>query len=105
MQVTSLQILLSYSYTQKKKSEREKREKKKADKCLPPITQLICPLISPNLRSAFLYFFKHFFCPPLTAHIWTVGGSYLLGECIYVGRGLFTGESVTVTVSTSSTLP
>lgn len=65
MQVTSLQILLSYSYTQKKRVKGKSGEKKKkADKCLPPITQLICPLISPNLRSAFLYFFKHFFCPP-----------------------------------------
>lgn len=55
--------------------------------------------------SVSLFFLSISFAPPLTAHIWTVGGSYLLGECIYVGRGLFTGESVTVTVSTSSTLP
>lgn len=97
MQVTSLQILLSYSYTQKK-SEREKRKKKSR--------QMFTSNYSTDLSPHFPKFFKAFLLPPpLTAHIWTVGGSYLLGECIYVGRGLFTGESVTVTVSTSSTLP
>lgn len=59
----------------------------------------------PKFKVSVSLFFKAFLLPPPPAHIWTVGGSYLLGECIYVGRGLFTGESVTVTVSTSSTLP
>lgn len=55
-------------YTQKRvKGKRKKKETNVL--CFPPITRLICPLISPNLRLVFLSFLSISFAPPYCTHL------------------------------------